>query len=292
MAYPGPLLLLLVPLLASFLWIGCDSGGSSPETEPPEEPPAGGGAVSFTLARAADSNVPASADSAFVRVWKPDESFNLVRFINIPGPDQRTNVTLSVPGGSNYRVGVLAVREDDTARKQILAHGSSGLLEVQNGDTSQVSLNVRPVTLTTRLPEEAQASVTDTIQATLEINIPDVSETLRARQSLTPDFSFLQGGQVPRITVPEETDSTVIHRYEFTPPSVESADTTHIKFEFTYTANANSWETPGRVLASPVFFPSEEGPSFEIPVVPNESGNGTIIITFSSDGTMTRRIVR
>ena len=292
MAYRGPLLLLLVPLLASFLWIGCDSGGSSPETEPPEEPPAGGGAVSFTLARAADSNIPASADSAIVRIWQPSGSFNLKRIVNIPNPGQQTEVSFSVPADTSYRAGVLAVepRDLDPTDKKILAHGSSDSFNVQADDTSRVSLDVRPADLTVELPSQLTPGVTDTLKSTYNVNVSDIDETLFARQGSTPQFQILDGVRLDRVGREIRSDSTVVQSFSIVGPDTNTEDTTYVKVQVSM-GSSTAWEPPGRRLI-PRFFPSREGSSFEIPVVPSESNNGTVIITFSSDGTMTRRVVR
>lgn len=258
--------------LAGLLVMGCDSTGTSSEDPSPDEE----GAVSFSLVRTANSDVPSDADSAFVRVWRPEGSFNLVEFVNIPDPGQRTEVSLSVPADNGYRAGVLAAREGFSIRKQILAYGASSAFDVQAGDSVQASLDVQPAEVTLERPESLAPNQTDTITVTYAPNVPDIDHKVGLHQGSAPNFEAgnpdlgFEGG---------ETDSTVFQRFEVTAPNVQSKDTTYVKVSVRPRDDGN-WSTLNAEPTWSTYFPSQRGPSFEIPVVPESSGDGTVIITF------------
>jgi hypothetical protein len=280
--------------LAGLLVMGCDSTGSSPEDPPPDE----GGAVSFSLVRTANSDVPSDADSAFVRVWRPDGDFNLVEFVNIPDPGQQTEVSLDVPANQGYRAGILAVKpgpQIPSDRREIQAHGSSGRFTVQASDTSQVDLDVRPLEVTIERPESLTPNRTDTIKVVYQLNPPSFgAPRFFAEQSSNPMFSYDEGEDLNEIGRPIETDTSFTSSFEITGPNVSTEDTTYVKALTIPDNDAEDvWTTPSLEL-SPNFFPSEGGSSFEIPVVPEGDGDGTVIITFSRDGDgweKTRRVV-
>lgn len=286
---------LLLALLSTLLIVGCDSTGSSSEdTSPPEGDE---GAVSFSLVRTANSDVPSDADSAFVRVWRPEGDFNLVEFVNIPDPGQQTEVSLDVPADAGYRAGILAVTaldEFNLSKKQILAHGSSGTFTVQSDDTSQVNLEVRVADLTLEAPESVPPNRTDSIRAIYGVNPPGVRMSFNAEQSSNSTFDFYSGSILNSVGV-EETDTTISQQFEINAPNVDSKDTTYVKVSVNPNAREGAvWTTAGREFWFS-FFPSEDGPSFEIPVVPGSGDDdGTVIITFSKDGDAwekTRRVV-
>jgi hypothetical protein len=285
--------LFIAALLTSAIVVGCDSTGSSPEDPPPDEE----GAVSFSLVRTANSDVPSDADSAFVRVWQPSGSFNLVEFVNIPDPGQQTEVSLDVPANQGYRAGILAVTavsEFDPSSKQILAHGSSGTFTVQSDDTSQVDLEARVADLTLEAPESIPPNRTDTIRAIYGVNPPEVGTPLGAEQSSNPTFDYLNGSSLNSVGT-GETDTTASEQFEVNGPNVSSEDTTYVKVRaFSIVDQGGTWTTANRELGDTTF-PSENGPSFAIPVVPGSGDDdGTVIIVFSRDGDgweKTRRVV-
>lgn len=280
--------------LAGLLVMGCDSTGTSSETPPPDE----GGVVSLSLVRTANSDVPSDADSAFVRVWQPSGSFNLVEFVNIPDPGQQTEVSLDVPANQGYRAGILAVTavsEFDASSKQILAHGSSGTFTVQSDDTSQVDLEARVADLTLEAPESIPPSRTDTIRAVYGINPTGLDPFIYPPwQNSNPTFGYGSGSELNGVGV-QRTDTTESRQFEINAPNVSSEDTTYVKVRVTATARQGAtWTTANRRLGGTTF-PSENGPSFAIPVVPGSGDDdGTVIITFSRDGDSwekTRRVV-
>jgi hypothetical protein len=270
----------LFAVSATLLLVGCDSAGTSPESPPdePTDPGDDGGAVSFALARSADSNVPSDADSAAIRVWRPDGSYNLVRYANIPDPGQRTEVALDVPAQSGYRAGVLALTSNP---KRIRAHGSSSTFDVQSGDTTQVDLNVRTADLTLRRPSALRPNRTDTITAVYGINPPDLGLSVAAEVSSNSTFNYFGGTLLSPVDF-GETDSTETESFEITGPDVQTEDTTYVKVKVRPSPSTEDWGTTGREIVNS-YFPSKSGPSFAIPVSPEEE-NGTIVITFSKDG--------
>ena len=220
--------LFIAALLTSAIVVGCDSTGSSSEEPPPDEE----GTVSFSLVRTANSDVPSDADSAFVRVWRPDGDFNLVEFVNIPDPGQQTEVSLDVPANQGYRTGILAVKPEDASSpplsKQILAHGSSGSFTVVSNDTSQISLDVRAANLTLEAPESIPPNRTDTIRAVYGINPPEIDPSFQGRQSSNPSFAAFDGSVLNELSV-SSTENTTSQKFEISGPNVSSEDTTYAK---------------------------------------------------------------
>jgi hypothetical protein len=279
--------------LAGLLVMGCDSAGTT--DEPPENEPSESGSVSFTFVRTANSNVPSDADSAFVRVWQPNGGYNLKDQFNIPDPGQQTEVSLDVPSGSGYRAGVLVTKpaeEFNTSDKNLLAHGSSSQFSVNGGDTTRVNLNVRVADLTLETPSVLRPNQKDTIRAIYGVNPPDVDVLFYANESSNPSFDHSDGTGLDNVGG-GQTDTSFVEDYEITGPNVQSEDSTYVKVAVLPDAS-NEWRVAGRDF-NRSYFPSEDGPSFEIPIVPG-SGNddGTVIITFSRDGDgweKTRRVV-
>ena len=287
-------LLFAFAVSAALLVVGCDSAGSSSD-DPPQQGEEG--SVSLALARAENSGIPSDADSAFVRIWQPDGSFNLSDLIDIPDPGQQTEVSFDVPSGEGYRTGILAVTpadESDQTRKKLLAHGSSDQFTVMSDDTSQVALDLRPADLTLEAPESLAPNQTDTIEATYQLNPPDANASLNARQGSNPTFDFLDGSRLNRVGSRGETDTTQSQRFEIAGPNVENEDTTFVKVRV-FLDISDEWTTADRSLDAVSVFPSRRGPSFEIPVVPGSGDDdGTVVITFSRDEDgweRTRRVV-
>ncbi len=274
--------------LIGLLTVGCDSSGSL--SEDPSAPSEGDeGAVSFSLLRTANSDVPSDADSAFVRVWQPDGNFNLVEFLNIPDPGQQTKVSFDVPPDNGYRAGVIAV---ETPSNEVRAHGSlAQSFEVQSGDTTSVNLDPRPAEVSLGFPESIEPNRADTVSVTYEINVPGGNEDIRLRQGSDSTF-FYNSGSIPETISTSETDSSATERFEISSPNVSDRDTTYLKVR-TAVFNAEQWTTSEERLGID-YIPAREGSSFAIPVVPNGDEDGTVIITFSRDGDgweKTRRVI-
>ena len=89
-----------------------------------------------------------------------------------------------------------------------------------------------------------------------------------------------------------ETDTAQFTSFEYTPPNLTTRDTLAFLLS-TSTIMREGWEvdrqSPGSVQYTP------PGSRFDIPLVPQseDSGDntGTIIVTFTSDGAVTRRVV-
>lgn len=273
--------------LTGLLVMGCDSTGTSSEDPSLNE----GGAVSFSLVRTANSDVPSDADSAFVRVWQPNGDFNLTEIVNIPDPGQQTEATLDVPADQGYRAGILAVDRSSgrfSSGREILAHGSSGTLTVQTDDTNQVTLDVRPARLTLKRPESIAPNRTDTVTMTYSINPSDLGEVFTSEQSSSSNFDYGSGSDLNRVSGSfSETDTTISESFEIVGPNVDTESTTYVKVKYVPSPSLNDptqWVPGDRALGNS-YFPSENDSSFEIPVVPGSGdGSGTIIITFLRDG--------
>src|SRR4051812_28884176 len=90
--------------LAAIALAGCSGGGN--DITPP---PGTMGTVSLTLTRSSASQVPAGAESAFVKVWS--SSTDIVQPVKIPVPGTTSTLTLTVPAGSGYSIEVVAYHE-------------------------------------------------------------------------------------------------------------------------------------------------------------------------------------
>lgn len=277
---------LFIFAITGLLVIGCDSTGTSSD-DPPESGEEG--SVSFALARTENSSVPSDADSAFVRVWRPNGSFNLVEFVNIPDPGQQTEVSLDVPVDQGYRAGIIAVTQGNF-EKDPLAYGASNQFEIQVDDTSQVALDVDPIELTASLPANVSPGEQDTVSFTYGVNIADIDETFLAEQSTNSTFDFGPPANLPRIGG-GSTDSTVTAVFEITGPS--DSDSLFVKTRVSHEGGDENWIPSSFQGISEKYFPTQNDVSFAIPVEDGD-GDGTVIITFSmgEDGwEKTRRVV-
>lgn len=294
-----PAFYVLAFTLAGLLVMGCDSTGTSSEDPSPDEE----GAVSFSLVRTSNSTLPSEADSAFVRLWQPGGSVNLVQRVEVPEAGQQTDVEFSAPSGSGYRAGVIATVgvTNNGELESPRAMGTSGSFEVTSGDTIQASLSLRVTGMTVELPESIAPGVTDTMEATLEMNAIGVNETLRARKGQNSGFNYFQDGEaLNEVGSGSEGDSTVTQKFEVSTSS-SSQDTLFVKVQASYKGQNQPWtEGTGNSLWY-AYFPEpndlsshDDGPSFKIPVESDGDGNGTVIITFSRDEDgweKTRRVV-
>ncbi len=291
---------ILFALLVASLIIGCDSTGSSPNNS--DSPPGDDGAVSLSLVRTSNSTLPSEADSAFVRLWQPEGSVNLVQRVEVPETGQQTDVEFSAPPGSGYRAGVIATvgvsRNEELESPR--AMGTSGSFEVTSGETTQTSLDLRVTGMTVELPESIVPGVTDTMSATLEMNAFGVDESLGARKGQSSGFNYFSDGEtLNEVGFGSEGDSTVTQKFEVSTSS-SSQDTLYVKVQANYNSVNASWtEGTGNSLWYAQFpkpddlADPDEGPSFKIPVGSGDK-NGTVIITFSEgeDGwKKTRRVV-
>jgi hypothetical protein len=273
-------------LLSAVLLAGTGCDPADPSS--PNSPDSGG--VSFALRGPTGNSVPASADSAFIRVWRPGGA-NLVRLVDIPDPGQTTSVELNVAPNAGYRAGVLAVAKLSpfNNRKTIQAFGASLPFDVQANDTSRVSLDVQPADITVEVPRQLRPGATDTIAATFQLNIPEVDHLLRAQEASDSTFRFFEGTDLEKLGS-TTTDGSVTQRFSISAPSTQDEDTTYVKVSvFHSNIGSDNWLTAGTEVDRN-YAPSLDEASFAVPI--GTGGGGTIIISFSSDGTVLRRTVR
>jgi hypothetical protein len=223
--------------------------------------------------------------------------------VGVPEAGQQTDVEFSAPSGSGYRAGVIATVgvSNNGEIESPRAMGTSGSFEVTSGDTIQASLSLRVTGMTVELPESIAPGVTDTMEATLEMNAFGVDESLGARKGQNSGFNYFQDGEaLNEVGSGSEGDSTVTQKFEVSTSS-SSQDTLFVKVQASYRGQNQPWtEGTGNSLWY-AYFPEpndlinhDEGPSFKIPVESDGDGDGTVIITFSRDGDgweKTRRVV-
>jgi hypothetical protein len=173
--------------------------------------------------------------------------------------------------------------------------GKSSTFAVGGGDTARADLDVRPAELSLEVPSSIRPNEVDTVTATYSMNLVEIYPGLILSQRSTPRFNYSQGG-FP--VASSETDTSITDQFEITGPDVTTEDTTYLKIRTTkdpqrgWRNPQDGWQPEG-IRFGARYFPSENGPSFKVPVVP-DSSNGTVIITFSrgEDGwKKTRRLV-
>ncbi|MCS3678685.1 hypothetical protein GGP72_002911 [Salinibacter ruber] len=298
MRFRSAFLLLLLATAATALIVGCDSAGTTGEQ--PGDEPTENGSVNVALARSVNSDVPSSADSAIVRVYTNGMDFNQTKVANIPDPGSQTEVSFSVPSGEGYRSAVLVTKSDtgtgaDSGDKLIMGTGKSSTFAVGGGDTARADLDVRPAELSLEVPSSIRPNEVDTVTATYGINLVEIYPGLMLSQRSTPRFNYSQGGSS---VAGGATDTSITDQFEITGPDVATEDTTYLKIRTTKDVQRgwrnpqDGWQPEG-IRFGARYFPSKNGPSFKVPVVP-DSSNGTVIITFSrgEDGwKKTRRLV-
>lgn len=153
--------------LSSFT--GCAEHTPQEPDNAPDEP----GTLVMSLQRAMNSQVPASAESAFVRVWHPTTQFNQVVTAPIPAPGTTTQVTFNVPAGSGYSVGVIAWRRDATVQLEALAGGRRDSVTVAAGTNGPVAVTVAPWTYTISGPVTVQSGTVVRFRATVKGPLKD-----------------------------------------------------------------------------------------------------------------------
>ena len=136
------------------------------------------GTVVFMLTRSSASGmVPVDATHAIVRVWNPTSGFNLAEFVAVPEVDQSTRVTMQVPAGEGYSVGVLAVDGPvSPSTPAVLGAGITTGVDVDSGQQTEAMVSVDPLSLQlTEVPALLTPGELATIRGTI-IGAPIAAE--------------------------------------------------------------------------------------------------------------------
>jgi hypothetical protein len=254
----------LAGLLA--LTAACGEGGT-----PPTET-SGTGEFVMTLARAANSTIPAQADSALVRVWRGSQ-VNAVKAVAIPAPGATTQVQFNLPANSGYSVGVLAFRFNvNGIGREGFAAGVTHNVDIVADQANQAAVNVAPVTLSRTGPDTMRAGVSSTFTFTFDNPAIATEEMLGnpyVRSRMTPwtsDSEFIPGGFVP--------NTATGFTYTVAGPTVDADSALYIQ---TRLMTGGGWTAPG---VNPVMFyiPSLSlgQPLIRVPVKP-ASGSLTVV---------------
>jgi hypothetical protein len=229
--------------------------------------------VRLALARAAESQVPTQAESAFVRVSHPTSGFLQIKQAPIPAPGTTAEVAFSVPVGAGYSVAVVAYRRDASSVREALAGGKTDNVTVSADQPSRVSIDVVPWAITINAPTELVSGQQATFTATLTQGPTD--------GFLTND-AFLIIGLTPWTTlsdIPGPTRSGLRSGNQLSitanAPTVD-ADTA-VRIQFNVRLNHFEWNYPNFAIMS--FHPSLTlgGELHRIPV---KRPAGSLIVTF------------
>lgn len=163
-----PVSLIGVGLVVTLLG-GC--GGATGITTPA---PGGQSTVSLTLVRNS-SLIPASADSAFVKVW--GGATDVVVPTAIPVPGANNVVSVSVPAGSNYSIEIVAFHDIHDGIRVALAGGEIHNLTFTPGNNSE-TVAVAPWTFTVSGPDTIQSGAPATYTWTVTGGPTDLFTTL------------------------------------------------------------------------------------------------------------------
>ena len=134
---------------ASVATLACSGSGTI------TAPPAGSNStLTFLITRNSASQIPAAAESAFVKVWS--DATDVVAPVAIPVIGDSTHVTLTVPAGAGYSIEVIAFHELHDGIRVALAGGEVHNLTFAPGPNS-LSLSVAPWVYTLAGPDAIQS---------------------------------------------------------------------------------------------------------------------------------------
>ena len=152
--------------------LACGGANTSP-------PPGESSTLSFMITRSSTSQIPAAAESAFVKVW--NDGTDEVAPVRLPAVGDSTRVSFTVPAGSDYSIEVVAFHELHDGIRVALAGGEVHGLTFAPG-ANAVALTVAPWVYTLTGPDTIQSGVaatythvvtggpTDLFTGTVEIN--------------------------------------------------------------------------------------------------------------------------
>lgn len=137
-------------------------GGGTPPTQT-----GGTGDFTMTLMRSANSQIPALADSALVRIWNTASNVNALKAVAIPAPGTQSQVQFSLPAGTGYSVGVVAYRFNPVSiGREGFAAGVTHNVTILADQANQAVVNVLPVALNKSGPDTLRAGTTGTFTFT------------------------------------------------------------------------------------------------------------------------------
>jgi hypothetical protein len=140
-------------LVAASLVAALGCGGSGTNTAPPA---GSSSTLTFLVTRSATSQIPAAAESAFVKLFSNDT--DVVQPILLPTGNDSTHVTFTVPAGTGYSIEVVAFHELHDGIRVALAGGEIHSVTLVPG-ANTVSLSVAPWTYTLAGPDTIQSGV-------------------------------------------------------------------------------------------------------------------------------------
>jgi hypothetical protein len=196
--------------------MGC--GGSGANTAPA---PGSTSTLSFLIKRSATSQIPAAAESAFVKVF--NDANDVVAPVLLPTGNDSTRVSITIPAGAGYSIEVIAFHELHDGIRVALAGGEVHSLTLVPG-ANTVSLSVAPWTYTLAGPDTIQSGQPATYTHVITGGPTDLfTGTVEVHSNLgvsSPDNHFDVTGDgtitVATFNVPPlATDSTL--RFAFSP---------------------------------------------------------------------------
>lgn len=247
---------------------GGEGGGGTPPTEPGAT-----GEFVMNIARAANSTIPAEADSALVRIWR-GTTVNALKAVAIPAPGATTQVQFNLPAADGYSVGVVAYRfNSNSIGREGFAAGVTHNVTILADQANQAAVNVAPVTLTRTGADTLRAGSTVTETYTFSNPALATSEMLgenayvRVRATpWTSDSEFVQ----TVVGVPNGTGFTA----SVTVPAFDADSALYLQPLLSTSA---SWPVEGRPVRFFVPSTNRGQPLIRLPAKP---ASGSITIVF------------
>ena len=244
-------------VLAACALLGC-AGGSDGVTPPPGAT----GTVSLTITRSSVSQVPLSAESAFVKVFSA--STDVVQPVRIPSPGNTAAYTVDVPSGSGYSIEVVAFHELHDGIRVAEAAGEVHNLTLVPGD-NPVTLDVKPWTYTLSGPDTIQSGAPATYTLTITGGPTDLFTTrVEMHQNLglnSPDDHF------------DVVGNGVTASATFNVPALANDSTLY--FAFSYFVDDDRFHTHSTSFAADLPFAPQ--PPFQRPV---KAAPASVVLTF------------
>lgn len=261
----------------ALLVLSAACGGDGPGTPPTE--PGGTGDFTMTLMRAANSQIPALADSALVRIWNTTNNVNALKAVAIPAPGATSQVNFSLPSGSGYSVGVVAYRFNSVGiGREGFAAGVTHNVTILADQANQAAVNVLPLSLTMSGPDTLRAGTTATYTFVF-------SDPALAHEEMLGQNYFVRVRNTPWTSDSEFIPSMGAHgrvpggfTAEFPAPTVDADSAVYVQPR---ARTGSQWPT-GEGGPVHFFVPSlSRGQAlFRIPVKP---ATGSITIVFNRD---------
>lgn len=209
-----------------------------------------------------------------------------LKSITIPDPGSQTSVSFSAPANSNYFAGVVAYINDTQyhSAASALAGGKSNGFIVESGSNTKVTINAVPWKLQiTSAPDTLISGTEITIEGKV-INGP-ISDFTKGYMDLCYGVKEFTEACPTSTTRAYDKSGSGNRQFKFTfnAPTVDSKQI--FRFQIHFSVDGDTWNSAEPRYVPDVFLPSlilNEN-VFQIPIVPESDGDGSITISFDKN---------